>query len=110
MPKSATEGCSSIYVLMYGITKVTPQDYDFPLTRKAVKGHPELAGARFAETEDNGKRYFGAFVPDLAMGKKLEKLVKDNVKGSKPAVLCAAPRVIRELEVDLKTGEVVKKE
>lgn len=108
VPKPAREGCDSIFVLMYGITKVTPKDYDFPLTRQAVKGHPELAGARFVETEDNGKRYFGAFVPDLAMGKKLEKLVKDKVKGSKPAVLCNAPKVIRELNIDLRTGDVVR--
>jgi len=108
VPKPAREGCDSIFVLMYGITKVTPKDYDFPLTRQAIKGHTEFAGARFAETEDNGKRYFGAFVPNLAMGKQLEKLVKDKVKGSIPAVLCNSPKVIRELRLDLSSGEVVR--
>lgn len=108
IPKLATEGCKDIYVLMYGITKVTPKDYDFPLTRKAIKGHTELAGTRFAETEDNGKRYFGAFVPTLAMGKKIEKLVREKVKGSQPAVICFAPRVLRDIDIDLATGEVKK--
>lgn len=108
IPKAATEGCKDIFVLMYGITKVTPKDYDFPLTRKAIKGHTDLAGARFAETEDNGKRYFGAFVPTLAMGKKIEKLVREKVKGSQPAVLCYAPKVVREIAIDLATGEVKK--
>ncbi len=106
VPKAATEGCDSIYVLMYGITKVTPKDYDFPMTRKALAGHPELKDARFAVTEDNGHQYFGAFVPTLAMGKKIEKLVKDKVKGSKPAVLCSAPKTVRELHIDLATGNV----
>ncbi|MFO0564930.1 MAG: hypothetical protein U0263_04665 [Polyangiaceae bacterium] len=106
IPKPATEGCKDIFVLMYGITKVTPKDYDFPLTRKALQGHTELAGARFAETEDNGKRYFGAFVPTLALGKKIEKLVREKVKGSQPAVLCNRPKILRELEIDLATGEV----
>lgn len=108
IPKPATEGCKQIFVLMYGITKVTPKDYDFPLTRQALKGHTDLASARFAETEDNGKRYFGAFVPTLAMGKKIEKLVRDKVKGSQPVVLCYAPKVVREIAVDLATGEVKK--
>ncbi len=110
MPKAANDGCKSVFVMMYGMTRVTPKDYDFPMTRQAIKGHTELKGARFVETEENGKRYFGAFVPSLALGKKLEKLVRDKVKGSLPAVLCHEPKVLRELEIDLTSGEVVKHE
>jgi hypothetical protein len=29
--------CGSNVVVLYGFTKVTPDDYDFPLTRKALK-------------------------------------------------------------------------
>lgn len=107
IPKAATAGCQHVFVLMYGITRVTPKDYDFPLTRKAIAGHLDLAGAKFAETEDNGKRYFGAFVPTLAMGQKIEKLVRKQVKGSQPAVLCHQPRIVREIRLDLATGNVL---
>jgi len=42
LPKPASAGCSDVYVLLYAITQSTPKNYDFPLTRKALAGHPEL--------------------------------------------------------------------
>jgi hypothetical protein len=95
-------------VLLYGFTKMTPDDYDFPLTRKAVKGHPEFAGVRFVVTKDGGQKYFTAQVPSFEMGKKLVALIEKEVQGSKPQILCAEPEVVREVKIDLRTGEVVK--
>lgn len=106
VPKAARDDCKQPYALMYAFTKVTPDDYDFPLTRKAVKGQTWLEGTRFVITEDNGKKYFGAFPTDYATGKKLVALIKKKVKGAIPALLCADPKVVRELPIDLKTGEV----
>lgn len=62
IPRAANWACNDIFVLMYGMTKVTPKNYDYPLTRKALKGHTEFADAEFAETVDGGRHYFGAFV------------------------------------------------
>jgi hypothetical protein len=98
--------CKNHVVVLYGFTKVTPLDYDYPLTRKAVKGHMELEGVRFAVTEDGGKRYFVGLAPSFDKAKKLVKVVEASVSGSKPQVVCAEPRVIRELGIDLATGNV----
>jgi hypothetical protein len=104
----ATKDCETPFVLLYAFTKVTPTDYDFPLTRAALKGHTEFASTRFVVTREGDKRYFGAFVPSYVLGKKLVGLVEKKVNGSKPAMLCANPVVERELAIDLVTGNAKK--
>ncbi len=108
LPKAATPDCRHLYALLYGFTKVTPDDYDFPLTRKAIKGQTWLEDTRFVVTEDNGKKYFGAIPNDYEVGKRLVAHVSKKVKGSVPVLLCADPKVVRELPIDLKSGEVRK--
>jgi len=110
IPRAADWACQDIFVLMYGITKVTPKNYDFPLTRKALRGHTEFASARFAETEDGGRRYFGAFMDDLRLARKMASIVEKGVQGSKPQVLCVKPRILRNLQIDLRTGNVTSNE
>ncbi|WP_437878747.1 hypothetical protein [Sorangium sp. So ce513] len=100
--------CPRNVVVLYTFSKVTPDDYDFPLTRKALKGHTELASARFAVTRDGGKKFFAALVPSFDMGQKLAALIRKEVKGSSPNVVCAEPEILRELKIDLTSGEVVK--
>jgi hypothetical protein len=94
------------YVMLYATTKYTPKNYDYPLTRAALKGHPEFRDVEFAETEELGQHYFGAFVPELALAKKLVAVVEKGVKGSKPVALCRNPKKLRILGIDLKTGNV----
>ncbi|MEZ4371419.1 MAG: hypothetical protein R3B07_11370 [Polyangiaceae bacterium] len=108
LPKAANSECKHLYALLYGFTKVTPDDYDFPLTRKAIKGQGWLESTRFVVTEDNGKKYFGAIPDDYEIGKRLVAHIKKQVKGSLPVLLCADPKVLRELPIDLSTGEVKK--
>lgn len=107
-PRAATRDCESIFALFYAFTKVTPEDYDFPLTRKALKGQTQFAKARFVVTRENGQKYFGAFVPDLDLGKKMVDRIRKEVEGSAPQLLCAKPEVVRELPLDLRTGEVAR--
>jgi hypothetical protein len=106
--RAANESCQSIFVLLYGMTRTTPKDYDYPLTRAALKGHPEFATVTFAETVDRGEHYFGAFIPDFELGQKLLAVVRKSVKDSKPVMLCRHPKKVRLLEFDLKTGVVTK--
>lgn len=106
--KPGGPGCPRNLVVLYTFSKVTPDDYDFPLTRKALKGHTEFAGARFAVTRDGGQKFFTALVPSFDMGQKLSALIRKEVQGSSPNVVCADPEVLRELKLDLKSGEVVK--
>lgn len=100
--------CKSNVVVLYGFTKVTPDDYDFPLTRKALKGRTEFGKTRFVVTKDNGQKFFSALVPSFEEGKKLVALIEKNVQGSKPQIVCAEPEIVRELKLDLATGEVAK--
>ena len=100
--------CPSNLVVLYGFTKVTPDDYDFPLTRKALKGHTEYDKARFVVAKDGGQKFFSAIVPDAKAGRKLVELIEKEVKGSKPQLVCAEPEIVREMKIDLKTGDVVK--
>jgi hypothetical protein len=106
--KAATPRCSEVFVVLYKLAKTAPADFDFPLTREALKGHREFAKAEFAETLDGGRRYFVAFVPTFAMGQSLVKLVTEKVKGSAPQLLCGKPAVNRKIKFDLGTGAMVK--
>lgn len=108
--RPADEYCTSIFVLLYGMTRSTPKNYDYPLTRAALKGHTEFRDVVFAETEDVGKHYFGAFVPDYRLARELVKLVATKVPGTKPIALCRNPKQIRTLELDLATGNVLTNE
>lgn len=105
---AATESCDSIFVLLYGMTRTTPKNYDYPLTRAALKGHTEFGKVTFAETVDRGEHYFGAFVPDFDQGQRLVAVIRRKVKDSKPIMLCRHPKKVRLLEFDLATGAVTK--
>jgi hypothetical protein len=103
-----TPQCESLFVILYRLSRVAPPDFDFPLTRAALKGHTELGDVRFAETEDGGRRYLVGFVPSLKAGKALLDLVRDKVQGAHPQLLCGKPPVKRRLSIDLRTGALVK--
>jgi hypothetical protein len=104
-----TAGCKSLFAVLYKLSRVAPPDFDFPLTREALKGHGEFADVRFAETEDGGSRYLVAYVPSLKKGQKLVTLVRDKVKSSSPQLLCGEPpKTNRTIEIDLRTGALKK--
>jgi hypothetical protein len=115
--RPATETCmtmgGSVFVLLYTLVKTTPADYDFPMLREAIKGRRELAGFRFVETEESGKRYLVGYPSEnsnnpIGDAAKLAQRVKEKVQGSTPVVLCGSPREVRELRIDLATGNVIK--
>jgi hypothetical protein len=105
--KAWTKSCETPFVLLYTLAKTAPADYDFPSTRDALKGHPELAGSSFVEFSRGGKRFFGAAVPSGAIGQKLVDAVKGKVPGSTPQLVCDAPTPERTLTIDLVTGKIV---
>jgi hypothetical protein len=110
LPGPPVDWCDTRFVLLYTLARKAPADYDYPATRKALKGHSEFAveGMRFVEFEREGRRYFGARVPDFDLGEKLAKLVKDKVPGSTPELVCLDPLENRTLDIDLKTGDLRK--
>jgi hypothetical protein len=104
-----TPGCKSLFAVLYKLSRVAPPDFDFPLTREALKGHAEFSDVRFAETEDGGTRYLVAFVPSLARGQKLLGLLRDKVQGARPQLFCGEPpKQNRALSIDLRTGALKK--
>ncbi len=107
-PRAPGPLCPSNLVVLYGFTKVTPEDFDFPATRKALKGRTEYASTRFVVAKGGGEKFFSALVPDVKTGKKLLALIEKEVAGSKPQLVCAEPEIVRELKIDLETGNVVK--
>lgn len=109
LPKPGSPRCPNNIVLLFAFTKVTPDDYDFPLTRKAIKGHFEVAGARYFVTKDLGQKFLTAQVPTFEAGQKLAALIAKSLAGAKPQILCATPEVVRELKIDLGTGDIVGK-
>jgi len=106
LPGPPVEWCTTRFVLLYTLGRQAPADYDYPATRKALKGHTEFENedTKFVEFEREGRRYFGARVPDFTLGEKLARLVKDKVPGSTPELVCLDPLESRTLNIDLRTG------
>jgi hypothetical protein len=95
-------------VVLYGFTKVTPDDYDFPLTRKALKGKTQFNKVRFVVTEAGGQKFFVGKASSIGEAKALADVIERGVQGSKPQVVCADPTEVRTVDIDLATGEVRK--
>lgn len=100
MPTPLTSRCVRPFALLFTLSKVAPPDFDYPATREALKGHTEFADAQFIEFKRLDKRFMGAFVSDVDMGKKLVELIKKKVPNSTPQLVCHSPRPTRELTMD----------
>jgi hypothetical protein len=108
-PKPPAPGgprCAHNVVVLYGLTSVAPDDYDFPLTRKALKGHTELGDVHFAVTRDHEQRYLVGMSPSFELATKLRTTIEKGVKDSKPAIICAEPEIVRAFNLNLVTGEL----
>jgi hypothetical protein len=105
-PAPASGCAKQLFVPLFMLSNATPRDFDFPSTRAAIKGHVELAGARFVEIEDQGKRVFGAIVPSREVGEKLAAIVARTVPGGAPPIACQDATPKRELAIDLVTGDL----
>jgi hypothetical protein len=90
--------------LLARLSKSAPKGYDFPQTRKALRGHTELEGTQFIETEIANQRFLAAKVKSLGAGQALVGLVAVGVKGTRPELVCATPKVTRTIAIDLATG------
>jgi hypothetical protein len=95
-------------VVLYGFTKVTPDDYDFPLTRKALKGKTQFNKVRFVVTEAGGQKFFVGKATSVLEAKALADVIERGVQGSKPQVVCADPTEVRTVDIELATGEIKK--
>jgi len=106
LPGPPVDSCATPFVLLYTLGRKSPADYDYPATREALKGHGEFAELQFIEFERDGRKFFGARVPDFKLGKRLAQLVQDKVPGSTPQLVCHDPPRTRQLDIDLKSGKL----
>ena len=107
--KPAGPGCTTPFAILYGITKYAGPNFDFPATRKALKGKTEFGSVQFAETKDGEQRFLVGRVTTVDQGRKLVKAITDGVKGSKPQLLCGdPPETVREVKFDLVNGVMLK--
>ncbi|MEP7125441.1 MAG: hypothetical protein ABJE95_31200 [Byssovorax sp.] len=101
----ATPSCAQTFVVLYRLSRVAPPDYDFPATRDALKGRTDLAGIRFAETLDLGRRYLVGFAPTFAAGQRLVEAISAKIPSARAQILCGKPaQEVRQVRWDLATG------
>jgi hypothetical protein len=107
-PRPATRACETIFAKLYTLSKTAPPNFDFPLTREALKGHREFSGLDFIEAESLGRRFFGVMARNFDEGVKLVDVIRKGVKGSSPVLLCRKPyHVTRHIRFDLATGKML---
>jgi hypothetical protein len=90
------------------VGKNAPADYDFPETRRALRGHEELQEAELEEVEIDGKRLLAAKVKTFDVGRRLVQIEGHGVRGTRPELVCSDARIVRVLRpltYDLKTGQ-----
>jgi hypothetical protein len=105
----ATSTCTTHYVLL-DKRSVSPESdtLDYPAIRKALAGHTELGGVKLVVSREKGIQLFGAQTGDEKVARKVVDVVKKSVKGAPVSELCAVPVALREVKVDLATGEIAK--
>ena len=54
------------------------------------------------------EKVYDAAKRDFDTAKKLVDVVQKAIPTARPAIVCAEPEVLRELKIDLKTGNVIK--
>lgn len=104
------ECLSNVFVVLYRLGRNAPANFDYPATRAALKGHRELedGAPTFVETEEDGRRYFGALVRDQVTGRQLAAVIEKGVPGSHASVLCGSPEIRRMLYIDLASGKITQ--
>lgn len=102
-------GCKEPLAVLFAMSKVAPDEYDFPATRKALKGQLRFRGTELLVGRDAGRRYLVAKPPSIAIGRELVALIEKQVPGSRPQLVCGQPaEIVRSFRLDLGTGELVK--
>jgi hypothetical protein len=102
----ATAGCTSVFAALYNVTAADRvANHELPKTRELLRGHGELAAARFVVTNTNA---FGAIVDSLDAAKHVAEVFRAGRAGTTPNLLCETPVVARELRFEWNGGEVVQ--
>ncbi|MFO0590548.1 MAG: hypothetical protein U0441_23605 [Polyangiaceae bacterium] len=106
-PTEYSSKCSMHYVLL-DETKGTSDADDYAAVRKALAGHKDIGAPKFIVSRERGKQLFGALVTDDKAADRIEEIVRKAVKGSPANAMCAEPPAVREVKIDLATGNLMK--
>ncbi|MBK8262713.1 MAG: hypothetical protein IPK80_15435 [Nannocystis sp.] len=112
-PRAAGPECGERLVIMLPTDGGEPRG-DYKSIRRRLKGRLELAPARFIELDLGGCRLFGALVREPAAADALLAITLKHNRWRSPAVFCGDPdeltraqvKIVRELPIDLATGEL----
>lgn len=106
-PSDYPPKCSMRYVLLQ-VTKGTSDVDDYAAIRKALAGHKDIGAPKFIVSRERGKQMFGALTADENAAEKIEQIVRKAIKGSPAESMCADPPAVREVKIDLATGNLMK--
>jgi hypothetical protein len=99
----APRNCRMHYVLL-DQSAAASATQDFSKIGAALRGHTELAKAKFIVSRERAFQFFGAQIQDEATANKLAALTQKAIK--RGTVLCAEPVAVREVKIDLASGAV----
>ena len=106
-PSEYSSKCSMHYVLLDEIKGTSDVD-DYAAIRKALAGRKDIGAPKFIVSRERGKQLFGALVADDNAAEKIEEIVRKVNKGSPVDAICADPPAVREVKIDLATGNLIK--
>jgi hypothetical protein len=105
-PSVAGEDCPTPYAILQHISAWRPDDLPYTGLGEVLKGQQAFAAAKFAEIEVGGQKFVGAAVPSMAEGRALVEAVAQKLSSARPELVCATPREVRPLPLDLATGSL----
>jgi hypothetical protein len=71
---TASACADGLFVQLATPQSSTPDTYDYPITRKMLKGHPDFVGVRVVEATRNGQRVMGAIVKNQCQADAIVRL------------------------------------
>lgn len=106
-PPVADESCPTPFVVLARRSNAHPQAPDYAPLRLPLRGHDELGPVLIMDIPSGDHTYIGVPVKDLATGKKLLQ-AEAKALSLHGEIVCADPMPSRTMQIDLKTGGVMK--
>jgi hypothetical protein len=88
-------GCDTPFVYLSYLPENAAHSHDTAVIRRALEGHPEIAGTQLWDCTRDGDRYLGATVPSAAVGEIVQglvlRLVASHQRYERPMLVCDRP-------------------
>ena len=97
---AARASCAAPFVYLHEVSGSTPDNYDFPKTRKALSTFPEVAAVTLIEARDDGSRHVGVKVTSAAQGEALIAHLRGSMKDEDPRLTCYYPWSFKTIAIN----------